>query len=541
MKGIKSLKKISIITSLLLISGLNATFERHMKSMTCTPSEVHFIDPTSNYATESTQFISDIYLTGELIKTAIIEGSQGQISAFNDEIASLVGTMIDIQQTSLKDKLKQDNAQKEKEMAYQANIAEEKVRQSKSVLFKDDTKEEMALIVKYLEENSDYTVPKITLSLVAEFDNGGEQIPIPIKAAEGICSDEDVEDGYCSIMRSITPGKKLAKFFKACNEQKIALVEKKQTAKSNNASIVANAKKSNEVVNNVNSVSKQVALTKEQLKGSCNVNDYKNKLCGQSLSQEDFQEKVALNHIIPNGHISPDNLLIPSFYGGADLRKYDAATIANLKDKALSKDEVQGEASQQSYVPIVYTYKNTNQYATAIQYVDNISGSFIVSNQDPDKRKLKSSASFQALYLKRMATLSLVRNSFMDAVKRRRGSVISDAVLSGDDITISDDPIKESVLGASQYDILLNRVDKVFAAVAVKATAKLGESASTDELTNGSEKALRKINIETLKLQTEIMFKSLMEDEKIELLKAAQISNMVNSPDMISYLQQLRR
>jgi hypothetical protein len=541
MKGMKSLKKLLILSTVILSTSLNAAYERHYQSLMCKPDEVFFIDPTSNYAKESMQFITDIYVTGEQIKTAIMEGSQAQIMEFNKQMTSLIDTMIGMDQAAFKDKLKQDSAMREKEMAYESNIAEEKVRQSKSVLYKDDTKEEMKLIVEHLKENADSPVTLIILGMVAKYDEGGEQIPIPIKAAEGVCDEEKIEDGYCSIMKNITPGKKLSKFFKACNDQKRELVRKETERDSQTASIVANAKKSNEVVNNVNAVAAQLDSAKEQLKGSCNVSDYLDKLCGQALSKEDFQEKVALNHIIPNGSVSPDNLLAPSFYGGSDLRKYDSATIQDLKDKALSKDEVQGENAEQSYVPIVYTYKNTNQYVTALQYVDNISGSFIVSNQDVEVRKLQSSADFQSLYAKRMAALSLVRASFMDAIKRRRGANISKEVATGGDMTISDEPTKESVLGASQYDILLNKVDSVFSSIAIKATAKLGESASTDEIANGSEKTFKKAQLDTLKLQTEIMFKSLMEDEKIELLKAAQISNLVNSPEMIRYLQMLRR
>lgn len=540
MNGKKSFKKILILSAIALSTNINAyVVERHTNALMCKPDEVNFIDPSSNYAKESAQFITDIYVTGEQIKTAIISGSQAQTTEFNNQMSKLVETIIGIDQAALKDKLKQDTALQEKEMAYASNIAEEQVRQSKSVLFKDDTKEEMDLIVKHLEENSELSVPVIALAMTAKYDKGGEKIPIPIKAAEGVCNEENIKDGFCSIMKEITPGKKLSKFFKACNQQKKELVRKTQEAKSQKAAIIVNAEKSRQALNNVNSIAAYKSNKEEQQKGSCNVSDYKEKLCGSVSSKEDFQEKVALNHIIPNGNISPDNLLAPTFYGGTDLRTYDQETIDDLIDKSLSKDEVQG-VPDQSFVPIVYTYKNSNQYVTALHYIDNISGSLLVSNQTVEKRKRTENAEFQKLYLKRMATLSLVRTAFMDSVKKRTGSKMAELASSGT-LGILDEPKKESVLGASEYDILLNRVDEVFSSIAIKSTAKIGESASTDEIANGSEKMFKKAQLDTLKLQTEIMFKSLIEEEKIELLKAAQISNLVNSPEMISYLQKIRR
>jgi hypothetical protein len=539
-KGIKSkIKGISALLLVLITANANAAVERHLKGMMCKADEVFFIDPTSNYAKESAQFISDIMIATEQIKMAIEEGSARQTGKFSEETASLIKSLMKMDETVLKQRLKQDKTIRDQEMNYEANIAEEKVRQSKSVLFKDDTKEEMKLITLTLEENSDLPVPSIIIALTEKYDVGGKKIPIPIKAAEGVCSEEDVEIGYCSIEKNITPGKKLAKFFKDCSTQKRELARKKQELTSQKAIIAANSRKTDDVINTVDGTSKQRESLGKQKQLSCTVQDYKNGVCANGMSKEDFQEKVALNHIIPNGTISPDNLLSPSFFGGADLRQYDAATIKDLKDKALSKDEIY-KNHQQSVVPIVNTYKNSNQYVAATYFVDNISGSYLISNQPAEKRKKPTSTEFQALYNKRMAALSLVRSTFMSAIKKRTGSSITAEVEKGTDFSSLGEPIKESVLGASSYDILLERVDNVFSSVAMKATADIGENSSMDEINNGSENQLKKIQLDTLKLQTEILFKSLMEDEQIELLKAAQISTLINSPEMLEYLRSIR-
>ena len=81
----------------------------------------------------------------------------------------------------------------------------------------------------------------------------------------------------------------------------------------------------------------------------------------------------------------------------------------------------------------------------------------------------------------------------------------------------------------------------MFSVVAVKAEAGIGETNSIDDIENGSERLMKKAQLNTLKLQVEIALKDLFENEKIELLKAAQISSIVNSPEMIDYLKNLRR
>ncbi len=532
-------KKLTLTAVFTISFQMNAAYERHISGMQCHPGEINYIDPTSNYAQDSAQFITDIMLATEQLKLAIEEGSARQTGAFSKETGELIQSLMKMEETVLQQKMQQNRVIRKQEMNYEANMAEEQVRQSRAVLFKDDTKEEMKLIVKTLEANSDEKVIDLILYLSEKYDKGGEKIPVPVKAAEGACSEEEVENGYCSIKKEITPGKKLAKFFKACNTQKKELVRKEQEHLSQKAAIVANSKKLNDVVNTIDATAKQEESIENQEKTSCTPEDYKNNICMVGSSKEDFQEKVALNHIIPNGSISADNLLTPSFYGGADLRKYDSATIAQLKDKALSKDEVQDDPNQ-SAVPIVNTYKNSTQYITATQFVDNITGVYLVSNQSANKRKEGHNAEFQALYNKRMAALSLVRAAFTSAIKRRTGTVISEKIEQGVDLNSLEEPIKESVLGAGSYDGLLERVDQLLSSVAVKADAGIGESASMDEINNGSENAIRKVQLDTLKLQNEILFKSLMEDELIELLKAAQISTLVNSPEMIRYLNSLR-
>ena len=232
--------------------------ERHYSALKCNPGEVFFIDPNSNYAKESMQFVTDIMLTGEQIRTAISEGTDAQIKSFQEQVTILINNMIKMQQIQLKDRLAQDKALRELKMNYQANIAEEQVRQNNATLFKDDTKEEVDLIVDILdqaikeyEENGENLppVPVITVGVTEQYDIGGEEIYVAIKAAEGVCEEDQIKQGFCSVPRKVTPGKKLAKYFKACTEQKKQLVRKKQEAKSRTHGIVVNSKKTNDNVN----------------------------------------------------------------------------------------------------------------------------------------------------------------------------------------------------------------------------------------------------------------------------------------------------
>jgi hypothetical protein len=543
----KIFKKSLIILSVLYTSSVMAVCpppEKHWVALKCNPGEAFFIDPNSNYAKESAQFITDIMLTGENIRTAISEGTDAQIKSFQEQVTILIEKLIKMEQIQLKDRLAQDKALRELKMNYEANIAEESIRQENSVLFKDDTKEEIELITdvieKALEEKSDTTVPQIIIGLTNEYDIGGKEVNVAIKAAEGVCTEEQVKEGQCSVPREMTPGKKLAKYFKACSDQKTQIARKKQESKSRTHGIVLNSKKTNKAINSSNSLTQMRGNIVSQIELSCTPTQYKNNICQSSLSKEEFQEKVALNQIIPNGNVSPVNLLDPAFYGGEDLRDYDPETKQQLINKSLSKDEIK-EDPNQSVIPIIKTYKNTSQYTAALQFVDNITGDTLVSNQLAKDRKRQSSAEFQTLYNKRMAMLSLVRSSFIDSIKRRTGEKITELANEGADFSTLSEPEKESVLGASELDILLSKVDAIFSVVAVKAEAGVGETNSLDDIENGSEALMKKAQLNTLKLQTEIALKELFENEKIELLKAAQISSKINDPILVNYLKNLRR
>ncbi len=537
-------KYIIIGLTILFANKANAICnpEKHYTPLTCNAGGVHMIAPTSNYAIESKQFISDIALTGQQISTAVAEGSQAQIQSFQKYSMEMMKKMIEMNQVQLKDRLKMDKAQRELEMSYEANMAEEEARRSASVVYKDDTKEEMKLMAKILRENSDLKTTEVIVATTNEYDLNKKTIPVPIKAAEGVCDEKKIELGYCSVQKTITPGKKMAKLFKECNQQKREIQRKIQETKSKKSAIIVNSRKTNEAINNVNAVAAMKTNLREQVKLGCNPSDYKNKLCAQGMSKEDYQEKVALNQIIPNGNISATNLIAPPYYGGEEITKYDAATKNELVKKALAKGMAKQEPNQ-STVPIVYTYKNSNQYNAAVQFIDNITASEVISNQTPRDRTKQASSEFQSQFNKRMAVLSLVRTAFMDSMKIRTGQVLSEAISGGQDLSKVDQfsPIKEDVLGASEIDILMSRVDELFSKVAVNGTGGVGDSNSMDEVENGSEKMMKKAQLETLKLQTEIAFKQMLENEKIELLKAAQIASIINSPEMTSYLQELRK
>jgi len=539
------MKKYTIIgISFLFASNANALCnpEKHYTPLTCNAGGVHMISPTSNYAIESKQFISDIALTGQQISTAVAEGSQAQIQSFQKYSMEMMKKMIEMNQVQLKDRLKMDKAQRELEMSYEANMAEEEARRNAAVLYKDDTKEEMKLMAKILRENPDLKTTEVIVATTNEYDMNKKTIPVPIKAAEGVCDEKKIELGYCSVQKTVTPGKKMAKLFKECNQQKRELERKKQETRSKKSAIIVNSRKTNEAISSTNAVAAMKNNLREQTKLACTPSDYKNKLCAQGMSKEDYQEKVALNQIIPNGNISATNLLAPPYYGGEEMTKYDAATKNDLIKKALAKGMAKEEPNQ-STVPVVNTYKNSNQYNAGVQFIDNITASELISNQTPRDRTKQTSSEFQSAFNKRMAVLSLVRTAFMDSMKIRTGQVLSEAISKGQDLSKVDqfNPIKEDVLGASEIDILMSRVDELFSKVAVNANGGVGDSNSMDEVENGSDKMMKKAQLETLKLQTEIAFKQMLENEKVELLKAAQIASIINSPEMTSYLQELRK
>ena len=148
----------------------------------------------------------------------------------------VVSSFMEMSQVNLGTKMQQDKAMLDGEMDYLANQAEIDYKSKVGVVSADDTKEEFNLILKYLDEYSEDSVPKIIYLLRETYDKDPEGvIGIPIKTAEGTCTEEQItEEGLCTVPKKIFPAAKLEVLYKQCGiakkVQKQLLVEAQNKA-----------------------------------------------------------------------------------------------------------------------------------------------------------------------------------------------------------------------------------------------------------------------------------------------------------------------
>jgi hypothetical protein len=461
-------------------------------------------------------------------------------------VASTNKNDIQLAELDNKNTIKQAKIFQQYQLDFMAELEEKSVIAARSTMYVDDTMQERDLIVEALMDNEeDMSVREIYLMLKQTFDDNPEnKINVPSLIAKKNCTKEELDDGECGTnLVSITPGQKLLDYFNECTLSKTKLVVEKTKNQANHSSIAATAARTNDGIAQINSSSAISKKTEEQKNLSCTPDQFKNKLCLGDISKEDYQEFTARNIIIPNANLSPANALNPPKIGGLEFSAPDAEMREVLEYESLDYTELEENPDQkQDQIPIVYTYKNTNQLKGALDFMDNIVSQELISNQTPQDRQKVSSSEFQARYLNRMANLSLARTVLNDTVKIRVGKNLSevwkgDSTLSGQDQFA---PKKESVLGAGELDHLYSRIDETFAKLKMYDNDPVA-AAEKDKLQNASKKYWPKQQLELIKLQNELLFKQFLQNEQIEMLKAAQLANKVNSAENVLYLRKLRK
>jgi hypothetical protein len=495
----------------------------------------------SNADQKLISFTQQITTSTNQVATALVDMANANASSLTESAQSLISSNAELSQIELNQTMTIERALADRDLAHKQQLAEDIYRSQNSVVSFDDTKEEFQLIIDALNNNKEKTVPEIILLLQETFDKDDENgyVLIPLASSAGVCSEEDVQEGKCSFPKRVYPSKKLTKLFHQCSLNKKSLIESAIKKETRATSIELANKKLNESLKNQSSENSLAQQQGKQKELSCSPSEYKRGLCGQDLTQEDYQEKIIIGDTIPNGDVSATNFNSPttSFASGY-IDNLDDATKQDIENASLDRSEINNEFNQK-VIPLVHTYRNANQVKSALNFIDNVaSESLIDSLKDSDKKRADY-AEYQQRYLARMASLSAVRTTLNNSLSMRVGDKMRELINNGTmettdkfNISLDSDENKESVLGAGSLDILTDKVNEITQLNAIK-----NGNDNTAVLSEGD--LLNKINT-TLSLQTEMLFDEYLMNEQIIMLDAIDLSLKVNSNQVAQKFKELK-
>jgi hypothetical protein len=535
-----------------LVAALGVLTSPSVFAVTCPP-----IVPCNTVATASTISGSnaDVKLAAlsakittdtNAVAMSIIDGANANVAAMQTGVSGFISTMMEMNQINLDSKMKQNKAMLDGEMDYIANQAEIDYRSKVGVVSADDTPEEFNLILKYLEKYSDQSVPKVIYLLRETYDNNEEGvIGIPIKSSDGVCSEGEItNDGNCTVPKKVFPAAKLEVLYKQCGIVKKTKIQLK-IASENKATVLKSVTESSErsanITDSTGAVSGRIAETQEQ---NCSPSNYKKGFCKSDLSYEEYQEQLMIGAIVPNGDVLASNFTSPS-------KTYASGYVDDISDEVM--DDIESQSidrsaleynPEQRVVDLVDTYKNSAQVRSAFSFIDNLVGEDLIGNQTASQRRSFDSSQAQAMYLSRMAALSMARTALTESLALRLGEKMREAVdnetlPSIPVITVDSNENKESVLGAGELDILRDRVQTQFDSFLL--SSETPSEGSKDFVNNSASTDVGARQLDALVLANELMFKRyLMSEQKVNM-SAVQLSQKVNSPDFAEALKDLRR
>lgn len=481
------------------------------------------------------------------VAKAIADSTNAQMSSMSSGTQGIISTMMEMNQAAMDSKIKGDKAMLDADMAYQAELAELEYRAQVSVFGKNDTKEEINLIIKTLEENTDLTVPEIIYMLKSTIDDDPEgKIPVPIASAESICSKEDIEErGLCSKVIKIYPSTKLEKAFKSCSAGKRLLILQEQEAVLQHAVITQSNIKTAKALKSTDSAGAASARIASVRELSCSPVKFKNGVCRKGITPEEFQEKMIIGAIIPNGDVMASNFSTPTAMAAEGyIDDLDEETYKAIVNQSLDRRRLD-EQPNQKVVPMFYTYRNANQVKASMAFVDNIVGEDLVPNQSALNRRKSENAEYQAYFLSRIASLNMVRVALANSMSMRIGTNMSKLIADGSingtfDIKVDSDAGKEDVLGAGPLDLLKDRIDRQFGNLQMSDQNSNSGNASGSFVDNASGSDALVMQAESLRLQNELMWKSYLITEQTLSLDAITLAQKINSPEVIAFMKSLR-
>ncbi len=496
-------------------------------------------------------FTQTITTTTNETAQALVDMATANASSLNTGAQTIVAAQAELSQIEVNQKLKVEKAMADREMAHKSQMAENTFRANTSVVASDDTKEEFQLIIDTLASQSSKTVPEIILLLKETFDKDDEMgfVNVPIKAAEGVCEGDDVDDsGKCSVAKRVYPGQKLSAMFKQCSANKRKLIEMERKNESRVVAVENAAKESKGAIETTDvsgAVTQRIAKQKEL---SCSPTQYKAGICGKELSPEDYQESIIIGNIIPNGDLSASNFNSPtaaSSHGYID--DIDEDVQEEIRAQSLDREALIDNPNQKA-VDVVHTYRNANQVKAAMDFVNNLVGGDLVPALDPSDRRKATNAEYQQRMMSRAAALSMVRLALNESMFDRVGEKMRAMIKNGDfdgasrfEITADSSENKESVLGAGPLDILEDRVKQQAASTQVSAQNGDSPNAGNDFIADPSgADSLGKI-LTSVSLQNEMLMDELLTVEQTLSLKAISNAQLVNSPEVLQLMKELRK
>lgn len=505
----------------------------------------------SNADRELIQFAQEITTSTNQVALSIMDMAKANAAAMQQSTQSQITTNAELSQIKLAQDLQMKQALTDKAMAHQVELAENQYRMNTAIVGSDDTKEEFQVILDHLNEFSDLSVPEIIEILSLSYDRDPEngKIPIPIKIAEGVCSEEDIrEKGFCSIPKHITPGAKLQALFKQCTTDKRILITKKQEKGARVAAVEITDERTARAMNSTNAVNASNARIRGQQELSCSPNDFRNKLCATEKSIEDYQEDIVIGNIIPNGALSASNFSRPSISSAEGyIDDLPSEVRVEIENQSLNRLPLQ-DYPNQKVIPFTYTYRNANQVKAALDYIDNVISDDLVPALDPNARRQIQNAEYQARYMTRLAALSMARLTLTDSMSQRVGEKMSEMMKAGAflgnpkfEIKADSPANKESVLGNGPLDLLVSRVEQSYASLQHPSINGESTSANNDFMTAPSPADVNDKILESMMLQNDILFREVLMNEQLLSMQAISLAQKANSREMIRLMNELRR
>lgn len=505
----------------------------------------------SNADTELIKFAEEITTSTNQVAQSIIDSAKANSSALQQATQSVVSTEAELSQIRLKQDLQLKQALNDKHMAHQVEIAESQYRANAAVVAADDTKEEFQVIIDHLKDHADLSVPEIVQVLKMAYDDNEAEgkVLVPIKVAEGACSEEDItKDGLCARPKRIMPASKLQALFKRCTLDKRILLEKEAEKESRVAAIQETDAKISEAMNSTNSVNASSNRIESQRPLSCSPTEFRNKLCATDKTVAQYQEAIVIGDIVPNGDVSASNFSRPSISSAEGyIDDLSESTREEVKQQSLNRKPLQ-ENPTQKVIPFTYTYRNANQVKAAMNFVDNLMADELVPALDPNARRQLQNAEYQARHIGRVAALSMARLTLMDSMSQRLGDTMREMVKSGainsaEKFTISvDSPAnKESVLGNSPLDLLAARVEQTSSSLRPAGDDGESTNAGNDFVTSSSQGDLTEKMTESLALQNEMLLKEILMNEQMLSMEAISLAQKANSKQVVDLMTDLRK
>jgi hypothetical protein len=537
--------KIKIAASMFLFSASFA-----VKAVTCPPiipcnetGEASTI-AGSNADIQLAEMATQISTDTNAVAQSIIDAAKTQSAALNKGASALTSTMIQVNQTNIEKQQQVKLVMNDAAMAHDTDMAEREVRRKSAIVSDDDTKAEFDVILNTLEQYADKTVPFTIAVLKQSYDDNSEgYVSVPIKESEGVCSDEDIEDGKCGTAKRAFLGSKLSTLFQQCSATKKALVQEQRQSESKATTIAVVTQRQKEVAGITSSAGAVQSRIAQANENSCSPTEFVAGICNQDLSDEEYQEQLMIGAKVPNGDVLASNFTTPSdTYADGYLDDLDEDLAEDIESAALDRDLLELNP-EQTVVDIVDTYRNANQVKAAISFMDNIVGDDLVADLPINQRRDPGNAIAQSQYLQRMAGLSMVRTAMTDSMMKRVGTKMREYINTGkinDDlpITIDSSDHKESVAGAGTMDMLRSRVDEQMEKFSLSSDASDGQA---DFVNAASLAVIQKMQLESLKLSNDFLFERYLIAEQRVGLKAIEVSYEANSEDNISRLNKLRR